>query len=178
MKKNIFIWQIVGLTFTAILGTILHFLFSWTNNSPFIASFSAVNESTWEHMKLVFVPSFIFAIVQSFFLKKEYDNFWLIKLIGIFIGTFLIPIFFYTLTGSFGKLSAFINILIFFVSVIIEYLIELYLFNSLEASKRVDLVLILTLIFFMILFIVFTFYPPKLPMFLDPLTKTYGIAKR
>ena len=177
MKKNIFIWQVVGLTFTAILGTILHFLFAWCNYRNFVGSFSAVNESTWEHMKLVFVPSFIFAIVQSFFVKKEYDNFWLVKLIGIFIGTFLIPIFFYTLSGCFGKLSAFINILIFFVSVIIEYLIELYLFNRLEEKSKLDFLSILAIILFLALFIIFTFYPPKLPIFLDPLTKGYGIVK-
>ena len=80
MKNDLLIYQVVGLTFTAFFGTILHFLYEWTN-LILIAPISAVNESTWEHMKLVFIPSFVFAIIQSFIYKKEYNSFWFVKLI-------------------------------------------------------------------------------------------------
>ena len=70
MKNDLLIYQVVGLTFTALLGTILHFLYEWTN-LLFVAPISAVNESTWEHMKLVFIPSFLFSIIQSFIYKKD-----------------------------------------------------------------------------------------------------------
>lgn len=53
MKKSIPYWQAAGFIFTAILGTLLHFLFDWTNGSVIAALFSAVNESIWEHMKLL-----------------------------------------------------------------------------------------------------------------------------
>ena len=177
MKKNISIWQVAGMTFTAILGTLLHFLFGWFS-IKFIASFSAVNESTWEHMKLLFVPSFIFAIIQSFFAKNDYKCFWLVKLIGIVIGTLLIPILFYTLGGAFGELSAIINISIFFVAVISQYLIEMFLFGKIDCALSVKWVCFIALLLIFVLFVVFTFYPPKIPLFLDPLTSKYGIILR
>lgn len=175
MKKNTFIWQIIGVTFTAVLGTILHFLFQWTNLTIF-APISAVNESTWEHMKLVFIPSIIFALIQSFIIKDEY-YFWLIKLISILLGTFLLPILFYTLSGIFGHLPAVVNIAIFFVAIFIEYLTELFLFDRLYCKYPLKWLSISILLVFLILFVIFTFYPPKIPLFLDPVTNSYGIAK-
>ncbi len=176
MKKNIFIWQVAGLTFTAVLGTILHFLFEWTNLIIF-APISAVNESTFEHMKLIFVPSLIFAIVQSCFLKGDYKCFWTVKFIGIFLGTLLLPVLFYTLGGAFGTLSAIINVLIFFVAVIVEYFFEFWLFEKKDCSFCNKWVYLSVLIGIFILFIVLTFYPPEIPLFLDPVTKGYGIVK-
>ena len=176
MKKNLFVWQFVGLTFTAVLGTLLHFFYEWTGVKIF-APISAVNESTFEHMKLVFVPAFIFAIIQSFFSKNDYTCFWVVKLIGINIGTLLIPVLFYTLSGSFGELSAVINIAIFFVSVIAQYLVELFLFNRLSCKWWLKWLAITILVCILILFFVFTFYPPKIPLFLDPVTNGYGITK-
>ena len=176
MKKNLVIWQVAGLTFTAVLGTLLHFVYGWTN-LKFFAPISAVNESTWEHMKLVFIPSFIFAIFQSFFAKNEYPCFWIVKLIGIVFGTLLIPVLFYTLGGSFGTLSAIVNIAIFFVSIIAQYLVELFLFNKLNCKPYLKGIAIGLLVGILILFFVFTFNPPKIPLFLDPLTNGYGITK-
>ena len=176
MRKNLLVWQVIGITFTAVLGTILHFLYQWTNFRIF-ALFSAVNESTWEHMKLVFIPSLIFAIIQSFLAKKEYDCFWAFKLIGILLGTMLIPILFYTLGGVFGELSAIVNIAIFFIAVFIEYLTEFVLFNKLKCKLQLKWVSITVLIIILVLFFIFSFNPPNLPLFLDPVTKGYGIAK-
>ena len=174
MKKNLFIWQVIGATFTAVLGTILHFLFEWTGFNIF-ATFSAVNESTWEHMKLVFIPSLIFATIQYFIAKDEYDSFWLIKLIGILFGTLLIPILFYTLSGIFGNLSAITNIAIFFVSVFSEYLLEYFLFKKDFIKAKLKWFSIGILLFILSLFIIFSFFPPKIPLYLDPVTRSYGI---
>lgn len=177
MKRSLLLWQVSGLTFSAVLGTLFHFLYDWTGFILF-APFSAVNESTWEHMKLLFVPSFIFAIIQSFFAKNDYKCFWLVKLIGIVIGTLLIPILFYTLGGAFGELSAIINISIFFVAVISQYLIEMFLFGKIDCALSVKWVCFIALLLIFVLFVVFTFYPPKIPLFLDPLTSKYGIILR
>lgn len=176
MRKNLLVWQVIGITFTAVFGTILHFLYEWTN-LRFVALFSAVNESTWEHMKLVFFPSLIFAIIQSVVGEKDYECFWLVKLIGILLGTLLIPVLFYTLGGVFGELSAIVNIAIFFISVFSEYLIELILFNKLNCKRRLKWFSIIVLIIILVLFFIFSFNPPNLPLFLDPVTNGYGITR-
>ncbi|MBE7055804.1 MAG: hypothetical protein E7392_06810, partial [Ruminococcaceae bacterium] len=64
MKKTVSRWQLAGFIFTGIAGVILHFLFDWTGGSVLVAPFSAVNESIFEHMKLLFFPMLLFAFVE------------------------------------------------------------------------------------------------------------------
>ena len=115
MKKSIGLSQLMGFAVTSLLGTLLHFLYEWLGKAAFIAPFSGVNESTWEHMKLIFWPMFVYAIVQSFFFKDR-EEFRCVKLRGILLGLILIPILFYTYNGVIGKSPDWINIAIFFIS--------------------------------------------------------------
>ena len=174
MKKEIGIRQFLGFAVTALGGTILHFLYDWLGESPLVAPFSGVNESTWEHMKLLFWPMLIFAVFEWFFFRERTD-FWCVKLRGILLGLLSIPILFYTYNGAVGKSPDWLNITIFFVSVAIAYLYETKLFkeNKLSCKKPNRAVAILVLI--ALLFVVFTFFTPKLGLFKDPLTGTYGI---
>ena len=176
MKLGLKLWQFIGFVIAVFLGSLLHFLYDWTN-CTFLALFSSVNESTWEHMKILFFPMLFFAIFQSFFFSKEYKNFWCIKLIGTLVGTFSIPFVFYTLKGVFGNYPDFINILIFFVCAFIGYLYEYILFTKNTIKCKLQLIPILILGFMAVVFFVFTFYPPRIPIFLDPITKTYGVFK-
>lgn len=174
MKKSIFIWQIVGFGVTAVLGTVLHFLYDWTGGNTIAALFSGVNESTWEHMKLLFFPMLIFALVQSRFFEER-EDFWCIKLVGILVGLTLIPVFFYTYNGAIGKSPDWLNISIFFISAAIAYLVEGRLFkaNALRCSPRIALFAICVI---GILFFVFTFATPKIGLFRDPIDGSYGIG--
>ena len=45
---------------TVILGTLLHFTYQWSGRNPVIGIFSAVSESTWEHLKLLAIPMLLF----------------------------------------------------------------------------------------------------------------------
>ena len=81
LKRDLFLWQFGGFVFVSLLGSVLHFVYSWTNESVLVAPFSAINESTWEHMKIMFFPSLVFAIVETRYLGKKFDNFlWIKKL--------------------------------------------------------------------------------------------------
>ena len=173
MKRTVWLWQLVGFAVTALGGTILHFLYEWTESS-WVAPFSGVNESTWEHMKLLFWPMFIFAIVQSFFFKG-YENFWCIKLRGMLLGLSLIPIFYYTYNGVIGKSPDWINIAIFFISAVIVYVYETRQLNLEGVQCKSRRLAFITLCMIAVLFIVFTFLTPELEIFKDPLTNTYGI---
>ena len=61
----------IGFFFVLILGTLLHFSFSWLREAPVAGLFSAVNESTWEHMKLLFFPSFLYLFSLHFFIRAR-----------------------------------------------------------------------------------------------------------
>ena len=174
MKKTMGLWQLIGFAFTSLFGTILHFLYDWLGEAVWIAPFSGVNESTWEHMKLLFWSMFIFAIIQSFFFKDR-EDFWCVKVRGILLGLILIPIFFYTYNGVIGKSPDFVNISIFFISAAISYIYETKLFNEKKLPCRSKNRAITTLCIISLLFIVFTFFTPQLEIFRDPVTGMFGI---
>ena len=174
MRKTLYLWQLVGLTFTAVAGTLLHFLYPWTQ-SRFVASFSAVNESVWEHMKLLFFPAFLFAFVEYLFIGRYYKNFWQTKLCGILLGVSLIPALFYTYNGVVGRSPDWLNIAIFFVSAALAYLYETRLYKKGTATCKHPKAAVALLGGIALLFVVFTFLTPMLGIFRDPLTGTYGV---
>ena len=176
MNSNLFFWQIGGFTASTLVGTFLHFLYDLTNQSILVAPFSAVNESTWEHMKILFFPMFAFAIIEYFFMKEKYPDFWCVKLKGTLLGVSLIPILFYTYNGVFGTSSARVNVIIFFLSSAIAYIWETKNFNKQSKPCVSTTLAIVTLCIIAILFAVFTFFPPEIPLFLDPVSQTYGIS--
>lgn len=173
MNKNIASWSIAGFTLTVTIGTLLHFLYDFTNQSIFTAPFSAVNESTWEHMKLFYFPAIIFSLAQSRFFKGS-KNFWCINAIGILTGLLLIPILFYTYNGAFGTSPDWLNITFFLIAAGVAFLIESYLFrNDIPNCKRPWLACFV-IILIGILFAIFTFAPPAIPLFKDAVTGIYG----
>lgn len=174
MKKDLSLWQLTGLTFTAMLGTLLHFLYGWTKFSP-LTTICAVNESTWEHMKILFFPMLFFAFIQYPFFRKETINFWLVKLTGICLGVVLIPVLFYTINGAFGAPPDWVNIAIFFVSAGAAYFVEAILFKQ-PSENRQSFIPLLILLLLSVAFIMFTFFTPKLPLFKDPLSGGYGLT--
>jgi hypothetical protein len=46
-----------------LIGSVLHFLFDWTKHKRFVAFFSAVNESYWEHIKIAIWPVLLLQVV-------------------------------------------------------------------------------------------------------------------
>ena len=174
MDRSVKLWQLLGFGVTALGGTLLHFLYDWLGGAVWVAPFSGVNESTWEHMKLLFWPMLIFAVVQSFFFR-DHKDFWCIKLRGILLGLALIPVLFYTYNGVIGKSPDWLNITIFFVSAALSYLFETRLFErETVACKRPKLAAAI-LWGIALLFVLFTFLTPEIGVFRDPLTGTYGI---
>lgn len=174
MKRSLALWQLGGYAFTAALGTLLHFLYVWTDCVA-VTPFSAVNESTWEHMKLAFFPMLIFGVIQAKFFKEDSPCFWWVKLVGILIGGVLIPTLFYTYNGSFGKTPDWLNILFFFLATGLAYLIEAWLFKRKSRDCSTQWIPITLLALITIAFFVFTFSPPKFPLFQDPITGGYGL---
>ena len=174
MKKSLFFWQMLGFVFTGAAGVILHFLFDLTNQSMFVAPFSAVNESIWEHMKLLFFPMFLFAIIENLYIGKDYKSFWCAKLTGIVLGILLIPVLYYTINGIFGSTPDYVNTAIFYVASAISYIVETWLMkkdiiNCKSPKKALGILALIA-----VAFAVLTFIPPQIPLFQDPITNSYG----
>ena len=174
MKRSMGIWELLGFGVTALGGTLLHFLCDWLGKAVWIAPFSGVNESTWEHMKLLFWPMLIFAVVQRFFFRERAD-FWCVKLRGTLLGLLLIPVIFYTYNGAIGKSPDWLNISIFFLAAAFAYLYEARQFQENSSACHHPKLSLSLLCLVGVLFVLFTFKTPALGIFKDPLTGAYGI---
>jgi len=163
-------FQIVSAIFVIALGTVLHFTFQWSDGNKIVGLFSAVNESTWEHLKLIFYPMIITTIVGNYIFGEKIIC---AKTAGIITAMLFTVIFFYTYTGIIGTNYAFLNIATFIISVIlVEYVTyRLYESNVLYNPNICTIILIILLI----CFIIFTFNAPKINLFKDPITGLYGI---
>lgn len=169
--------QFIGILFTVILGTLLHFTYEWSGNRPFIALFSPVNESVWEHLKLLFVPFLLFSLLEYIFLGEDYPNLMMANSIGLIIGLVFLVVLYYIYTSILGSHFLVLDILIFIISVFMTFTLA-YLFTRQGKFSIFLPETGLALLFFLwAIFILFTFNPPMLELFRDPITGTYGALK-
>lgn len=164
---------IIGILFTILFGSLLHFTYEWSGNNRIVALFSAVNESTWEHLKLLFFPYVLYTIIEYYYIGKNYSNFITAKVFGILAGLITIPVIFNTYTAILGSNYFILDILTFIIAVIISYAVSYFLFK--KETIMFNKIALIMLIIIMVSFFVFTFMPPQLNIFLDPVTSTYGI---
>lgn len=177
MNQSISYWQVAGFLFTSAFGTFLHFLFDLSGQSMIAALFSAVNESIWEHMKLIYYPMFLFALIENRFWGKKCKQFWCVKLVGMILALILIPIIYYTYTGILGVSVDWVNISIFFLSAGAAFGLENILFHQEQACRLHSRTAFILICMIGILFTVLTFFPPQIPSFKDPITGSYGFQR-
>ena len=174
MMGSVGLWQLAGFAVTSLGGTLLHFLYEWLGGAVWVAPFSGVNESTWEHMKLLFWPMLIFAFVQSCVFRDR-EDFWQVKLKGILIGLLLIPVIFYTYNGSVGRSPDWLNIAIFFIAAAVTYIYEARELSKPAATRKSSKIALLLLLAVALSFVLFTFRTPDIGIFRDPLTGGLGM---
>lgn len=174
-RKSILSYEVTGIIFIIILGSLLHFTFEWSSHQPIVGVFSAVNESVWEHLKLGFWPALFYAIIEYRFLRKTASNFLLAKTVGIYMIPIVITVTFYSYTAITGESVFFIDILTFIVAVIIGQFSSYKLLTYKKLSEKLGKLSLAALVILGLAFIVFTFYPPHMPIFQDPISGEYGI---
>lgn len=168
---------VLGFIFVSLLGTLMHFLYDWAGKNPVIGIFSPVNESTWEHMKLLFVPMMVFIILFYRTFNDEPDTIQPYELgFGTLIGLVFIPVAFYTYSGVLGFSVTFINLMIYYVAVFLVFYCanwfskrnEMHSRNSAVSGEISRWIIMTFIIFFAVLFVVFRFYPCNLGIFQNP----------
>lgn len=176
MYKKLRRWEIAAFLFTGIVGPLLHFTYGWSGENSIIAAFSSVNESTWEHMKLLFVPLFLTTLVEMVVFVDRYHNFLAAKFLSILLGLIAIPVLYYTYTGIWGQSSPVVDIAIFYVAAAVTFWVG---YRLLERGKftggALQVAGLLGLWAIAFLFVWFTYTPPEIAVFQDPITGLYGI---
>lgn len=174
MNKKIVIYTVMGIVFVSILGCLSHFSYAWFGKNRWIALICPVNESTWEHMKLLFFPMLFYTFCMTKKLE-EYPSVLLAALTGNILGTLLMPVLFYTYTGVLGYHITVIDVSVFFVSVIFAFVIA-YRLADRKNSRWCQGTAIGVTVLLCVLFFVFTFYPPDIALFADPTLNHSGAS--
>ena len=187
-NKRLFISTIIGVIFVSAAGTLLHFVYSLTANNSIIGLFAPVNESTWEHMKLLYFPMLLFCAAEYFFLSGHYQRLIRADLAGILAGTWVIPVIFYTYTGILGFHTLALDILTFLFSVLTAFYVRCHslllpghientlfdkIFKTKSGAKCRGLSGPAFFYFICVLitgvcFLIFTYYPPAAGLFVFP----------
>ena len=167
------LWMIVPL---GLLGSVLHFLFDWTKHNRFVAFFSAVNESYWEHIKIAIWPVFLLQIVLFSLGGYQIPAF----IPAATVALYSIPVSIVGLVFLYKSVTKrnvlWLDISIFFVCVAIAQSISVLLLGQLAPNSGTVVLSSLFLLGLVVAFLLFTFRPPKEPdLFLDPINKKYGL---
>lgn len=164
MHKKLFFYTVFGILFTSIAGTLLHFVYEWSGNIYWVGLFAPVNESTWEHMKLLFFPMLLYSIFEGVQLRRIYPCICFANAVGIILGTFSIPVIFYTYTGILGTHFLFLDVGTFLCSVILGFLCSYFITSNCRDTKCTyipyGIVILLLAGFFL-----FTYHPLNLGIF-------------
>lgn len=166
--------EIAGAIFGTGLGTLLHFTYAWSGKILLVGLFSAVNESVWEHTKLIYFPVILYLVVEFFFFDNH-DRLPVAKLCEVLFGILFIITFFYTYSGMLGIESLAVDIISFVVAVVLGKYISYRIIMSDQPARINKAVAVISLIAIFGFFMITTLSPPKIPLFREQNTGTYGI---
>ncbi len=178
MRKKLRRWEIAGFLSVCAAGTLLHFAYGWSGERAGVAAFAAVNESTWEHMKILYVPYFFFTLAEFPALFEALGNFFAVKAACGALGVALIPALHYTALGAFGASPAWLNFAIFYFSAALMYAVSFRALLAgalrrgwMQTAGFAAMWALLGVFFF------FTYRPPCLPLFRDPVSGRCGAPR-
>lgn len=175
--QNLRKFTVIGILFVSVAGTLLHFVYDWSGQNPLVGFFAPVNESTWEHMKLLFVPMFLFSLAEMAVLTEQYRNFLAAKAASILLGLALIPTVYYTYTGVWGRSLMVLDVAVFYIALAAAHLVGLRLLRKGRLTGgALQIAALLGLWALAFLFVWFTYRPPHIALFLDPAAGTYGLG--
>lgn len=163
----------ISIIIISLFGTLLHFLYNILNQNKIVGLFSAVNESTWEHIKNALTPTFFWGLIDGYKFGL-YPNYFPAKLCSLLTITVVIPLIYYSYKVITKKDITIINISSFYIAIILsqyvfKYIIEL---SSLDYIYRY--ISCVGLFIFFGCYLLLTLLPPKIFLFEDPITKKYG----
>jgi len=176
LRKKTLLFHVFGAIFTIFLGSLLHFIYELSGSLKPVAIIGAVNESTWEHLKIAFWPAFIFAIIEYFSYGKNQKNFYFAKVKELYIIPFLIIVLFYSYT-AFMDHNLFLDIFIFVLAIIIGYMVSYKILVWQRDFSKYKILSIGLIFILVIAFSLLSYFPLENFLFLDPVTGSYGIIK-
>jgi hypothetical protein len=166
MKNNLLLWEIGSFFFIGLVGASLHFTYELSDfSSNVVAYFSAVNESTWEHLKMVFFPGLLFALIEYTYVKEQANNYLIAKTASLFVMPLVIVIGWYIYAPAIGRSIYPVDLALFYIAVFLGQLVSYKLLTRPPLEKIYRSYALGGFIVLFLAFSTFTFYPPRIFLF-------------
>lgn len=164
MRKRFSIW---GTLIIFVLAFIFHNLYAWTSWELF-KPISAVNESVWEHMKMLFFAGFFYYLLKLIINGWSETQNIAGNTASLLTMIMIIPMTYYTYTSILGKGFVVIDLIITFIAALMGEYVSYRLSgsNHYRTSNFGTIVAGVVLMVMLILFVWFTYYPPSTPIFM------------
>ena len=172
-------WILWGIPALFALGTLFHFLYDILGGGPAIGVIAPVNESVWEHGKLILWPEAIWWGL-GFWLWKSTPGpgaarrWFSGALASLVTALTCIWMLYYFYTQAFGQELLWVDILILPAAAWLGQCLGLHVWRRGRGLSWQVLLAAFLAVF--LLFLYFTFYPPHIPWFQDGPTGGYGLG--
>lgn len=166
MKNKVLLWEIGGFFFIGLVGASLHFTYELSDfSSNVVAFFSAVNESTWEHLKMAFFPGLLFALVEYTYVREKVNNYLIAKTASLFLMPLVIVVGWYIYAPAVGRSIYPVDLALFYLAVFIGQFASYKFLTRPPLAKKHQNYAVGLLALMLLAFSTFTFYPPKIFLF-------------
>jgi len=160
-------WILLGIPMLFLVGSLFHYLYQLTGKHALVSLIAPINESVWEHTKMVLLPVILwwslFYLITGQRLSIDIDSWFTGLLVSLVISIVAIPVLYYSYTAAFGISFLWMDIMILLIALAFGQFMGLHVFrHSLGMDyKQVVAILALILLFYGLA----TVHPPKLPLF-------------
>lgn len=158
---------IVIIIILVLVGSVLHQLYAWTGNNQAVGYFVPNSESVWEHLKLIYWPFLITALILWFFIGHYTSNYVYAVGLAMLIACIFIVAVFYTYTGALGVENVVVDIIIFALAVILGVWLFYFIITQPSMPTWTTLVGLLIIIVLGIVLLAWSYHHPDVPLFQD-----------
>jgi len=177
MHTSAFREALWGLICTAVTGTLLHFAYEQSGGMALLAPFVPVNESIWEHLKLLYWPTVVYTLCTLWRSGPDAQLLWA-RCCGLVTGLLATVILYYTYTGVIGRGFLPVDIALFYLSASLTYGLSYALRTRFPMPTGGEVCFFAAVILLTgIAMLRWTYAPPHIQLFCDPRTGLYGIAQ-
>ncbi|MGL6193471.1 MAG: DUF6512 family protein [Thermoguttaceae bacterium] len=162
-------WCYAGIPILFLVGAALHFTYQWLGRNVIVAVIAPINESVWEHTKMVLVPIIVYWWLYYFVVRKSNPvniNRWATgAMTSLMVSIIAIPFMYYFYTSAFGVHLLAVDISLLFIALAFGQTLGWHVYVHGRGVNHVLVCVIITAIIFC--YGVFTFFPPHIPLFID-----------
>ena len=167
------VFVIISIICISVIGTLSHFLYDISNHNKFVGLFTAVNESTWEHIKIALTPTLLWGLIDGFIYGEEM-NYFFAKAISLLSIIIIMPLLFYGHKHVAKKDYFVFDIISFYIVIICSQLIFYFLLNMSPVNFYIHYLSVILLFLIFGGYMIFTLLPIENFIFKDPITNKYG----